>query len=366
MLNELTIVIPTYNRKLVLTRAMHYYTKWDCSFIICDSSDVIPVSYQSDRVDHIHCPGMFFSEKISFALNKVTTPFACLCADDDFLAQSGVTTAISFLKSNQQYVSAQGVYAQFFQSGSVITPVSLYSTMQGLHFDSDNIRERLVASAKTGMHQLYAVHRTEVLAKTFSACRHMQPPSFAEYSSNLFGLFYGKHIMLPVFWMARDAARYTEYNTNKNNANTILLKHQLGDYLLSPPGQQYKENFVKYFTEASGESEGNAGSLFDQIFFDIYLKPRPTTAHRQSAEEASPESSRQYLNARSVLKKITTQKFRQGVRNIIKKLTPGIIHEYRNRRLFPFPYSDKPEFVNDWKMIAKSIRNFRELQKYAV
>lgn len=46
----------------------------------------------------------------------------------------------------------------------------------------------------------------------FSICQDIAILSFAEYTSNLVGLFFGKHKILPMFWMARDAARYTSYN----------------------------------------------------------------------------------------------------------------------------------------------------------
>jgi glycosyltransferase domain-containing protein len=338
MKDKITIVIPTHNRSAILNRAIFYYSSWDCQIIICDSSPEIETLHNHRNVDHRHHLGESFSEKIYNALMGVTTPFVCLCADDDFLTIHGIIEGINWLENNADYVSVQGRYVQFRFSGKFILSVPLYHEIYGMHFNQDDSKDRVIASANAGMHQIYSLHRTEVLKNTFSVCQDIKIITFAEYTSNLVGMFFGKHIMLPVFWMARDAERYTTYNFNLNDGdvNSIVKKQNLIHFLQSKDGLRYKKNFSGLFSKITHQSSGEGESLFNKVFFEIYL--------RDDLKIPKPLAQ---------LKKVP------WLRSFIKSLIPQIIKDWLNSNRFPF--TEEPIYKSDWESIVKVISKFKNL-----
>lgn len=354
MKDKVTIIIPTHNRPLLIGRAVAYYGKWDCRIIICDSSTEIQ-KINKKNIDHIHFPGEFFSQKIKHALELVTTPFVCLCADDDFLAYHGVLKGLEFLEMKQDYVSVQGKYVQFWLSEKIISCVPLYHRIYGMHINDSDPGQRIIDSANLGMHQLYSLYRTEILKKTFFVCGDEKAATLTEYSSNLVGMFYGKHIMLPVFWMARDAKRYTEYNVTLNNANTVIQKPQLKDFLLSEQGQQFRRKFCDLFSKVTGKPEIEANHLFDKVFFDIYLVDTPSKPVAKTSEISINQFSKPW-SIKSIVKEILPAPVRKKYRQFTKSLVPKFILQRRNSRLYPFPFSEDQTYLNDWKEMTKIIK----------
>jgi len=88
--NKLTIIIPTYERHHVLSRAIDYYSQIDVAVIIADSSNNPFTNKLPDNFRLLHCPDYFMGDKIYKALCEVDTDYSCLCADDDFLHQTGL------------------------------------------------------------------------------------------------------------------------------------------------------------------------------------------------------------------------------------------------------------------------------------
>jgi glycosyltransferase domain-containing protein len=338
MRDKVTVIIPTHNRPKILNRAVSYYSSWDCQIIICDSSSEIETLHNHKNIDHRHHFDESFSNKIYNALKGVTTPFVCLCADDDFLALNGVMEGITFLEKNDDYVSVHGRYIQFCYSGKSVLSWPLYPKAYGMHLSQDDPKERIVASANVGMQQLYSLHRTDVLKNTFLVCNDVTILTFAEYTSNLVGVFFGKHIMLPVFWMARDAARYTTYNFSSNDVNSVVDKKNLSLFLQSIDGLRYKKNFSELFSKITRQSINEGEKIFDKSFFEIYLR-----------------------DEKKMIEPVALQKSISRFRSFIHGLIPQKIIDWRNRNTYPFPFTEKSTYKSDWKSIVKVIRKFKDL-----
>lgn len=338
MRNKVTIIIPTHNRSAILNRAISYYTSWDCQVIICDSSPEIETEHRYKNIEHRHYCGGSFSEKIFKVLKSVTTPYVCLCADDDFLALNGIMDGITFLEENHEYISVQGRYVQFWSSGESVSVAPLYPKAYGMHLCQDDPRERIIASANAGMHHIFSLHRTTVLANIFSVCHDVSIITFAEYTSNLVGVFFGKHIVLPVFWMARDAATYTTYNYTEGNANTIVNKQQLGQFLKSKDGIRYQKKFSKLYSNITLQPISEGDKLFSKAFFEIYL-------HEEK------KSTKMFI----------LQKNKKWFRTLIIGLIPQIIKISLKKKIYSFPFTEKSIYVSDWKSILKVIRRFKNL-----
>jgi glycosyltransferase domain-containing protein len=352
----LTIVIPTHERPLLVARSIAYYASWNCRIIIADSSKEAYKIGKQGNIEYLYCPGEYFSKKVSDALQRAATPFVCLCADDDFLSVDGVTRGLAFLADHDDYVSVQGRYNQFMLSGSEVSCVPLYTKVYGMDLNDEDPAKRIIASARLGMHQLYALHRTKVLQAAFSLCREMRPATLVEYSINLVGMFFGKHILLPIFWMARDAGRYTEYNYSQANATTVVRSTQLRDLLLAEEGIAYKKNFATLFSSVTGRDAEEGKKIFMEAFFDIYL-PADKGAERKAKENQEPAESPTHSNStgftlRGLIKSILSPKIIRAV----KAITPSAILGWRTKQAYPFPFREEPVFERDWRSMEKIVK----------
>jgi glycosyltransferase domain-containing protein len=79
------------------------------------------VEWQSDfrgheRIRYVHVPGgnEVFVSKLQQGLAAIQTPYAAMCADDDFITAEGLARSIAFLDMHPDYSYCQG-YAYFFQ-----------------------------------------------------------------------------------------------------------------------------------------------------------------------------------------------------------------------------------------------------------
>lgn len=267
LLKLVTIVLPTNNRQLLIKRAIAFYKNWDCRFIICDSSaDRLEETFD-ENIEYIHCPGISLPKKLSESLTKVETPYVCICADDDFLSQTGILQGVKFLSSNKDYVSVQGAYTQFHWVSDDIRCYPLYEDLPGTDINSESAADRVVKSAKTGMHQVYSLHLTQVLQASLDLYKEIKYIPGLEYCTSLVGMFYGKHKILPFFWMARDSGRYTLYNNSHDNksSNDLNLSNLLA-FLSSDSGVKFKNEFAELFHKISKGSVNEGIKLFEQAF----------------------------------------------------------------------------------------------------
>lgn len=265
---KLTIVIPSHKR-LIINRALSYYDKWDVQIIVCDSSPSPLRLTSSNNILYFHTPEKAFSQKISAALSFVKTPYCCISADDDFLSHSGMQGGIEFLEENQDYVSVQGRYIEFTKSGNDVYYTTLYPNDIGHHNNSDMPSERIITAFNPYAQHFYSLHRTPVLQKSLHLASHLKSLIHAELSTALVGMIYGKHKILPLFWMARDRYQYTLYSSDSNgdsNSSVIWGVDGWKSYLLSNEAKFHKELFSKEFSEVTGENINVGNEVFEQAF----------------------------------------------------------------------------------------------------
>lgn len=338
MRNQLTIIIPTHNRPALIARALDYYRAWGCTVIVCDSSQDEPKPFCLPNVHFLHCPELSFDRKLYRAVQQVVTPYVCLCADDDFLAASGVIAGLKFLEKNDDYVSVQGHYVMFCWNMNELYINPNYLSVIGFHIDDAEPAQRIVHTMSPYMHHIYSVHRSNVLQKSLAISLDHNSPPLAEFSTALGGMIFGKHRMLPVFWMARDAGRYSAYNHNLNDQHTVV---DTGKFLATPDGLSYRTKFAEAYTAHVGESVDKGRVVFDQAF---------------SA----------YLSMRAGVKRGLTGNIRDRARQVIRQLAPAVLLRWRRgliqKCLLPrdysqlrgYPWSDS-DAKEEWELMKEII-----------
>jgi glycosyltransferase domain-containing protein len=199
MTPRLTIVLPLKGRYLFTLRFLWHANKAGLPyrFLIADgqvhpalaellenSAELFPnldlqyVRYPDDR--NFSC----FFAKMADALSRVTTPYAMLADNDDFLAFGGIERAVDFLQSNADYICCGGRVAGFSVYSGLNNPSRglrgklnrLYNYYSSADVASPIVVERLRQGALK--HWIYyAVVRTDALA---TVCREIAELDFSD------------------------------------------------------------------------------------------------------------------------------------------------------------------------------------------
>lgn len=178
---ELTIVIPTHNRKEMLLRLLRYYHHVlpDTKIIIVDSSDTEIYSYllrcmPSGSYDYYYFnpksyPSMKQFEKMAFGASHVTTPYIVFCPDDDVISPSFVLKAVDFLTFHGDYVSVTGIEL-IFESKNRKT---MNNTEGAVSISEDSSIERIEHHMRVYHETIWSVRRTSNAQEVFSlAVKH--------------------------------------------------------------------------------------------------------------------------------------------------------------------------------------------------
>jgi len=175
---DISIIVPTMNRPGLLLRLVEYFNvlNFKGKILIGDSSDKEVYSETKSALEnylnkldicHIHLPNRSVAAAVLDMNEYLTTSYACLIPDDDFLVPQTIKNCIEFLDEHDDYVAAHGVGVLIAcssgDSGN-IESVGYYS--QTVSEDSKS-SIRLCEHLKNYSVTLFSVHRTEVWRKMF-------------------------------------------------------------------------------------------------------------------------------------------------------------------------------------------------------
>jgi len=220
MLNTFTLVIPTYNRYPFLLRLLKFYESYCFPFriiVLDSSSDLLESGELKKLLAHESIiykkldSGIFFEEKIARGVEEITTPYAALCADDDFIIPSAVSHCIQFLEQNPDYSCVQGFYihhssASHFKAGK-FKWAPLYFNARCIEYvrADERVYAYLAMPSKAGGQHYYAVHRSDTLRLIRrETAKYASVYNLGELFSGSLSLIYGKRKILPIFFSSRE------------------------------------------------------------------------------------------------------------------------------------------------------------------
>ena len=203
--NPLTLMIPTKNRSDLLIRALHYYARVECPFVIAigDSSSVEQVEATrrvirslEGRLTIVHreYPQLNDSACIKALIEDVQTPYAVFVADDDFLVPKSLSRCMEFLKEHPDYSAAHGDAIQmvvkesleghFLQMRTGFSPQPVIA--------ESSARRRVGELLNRYRVTLFSVHRTEIWEKMYRRIAELSDKSFTEILPCCLSAVYGK------------------------------------------------------------------------------------------------------------------------------------------------------------------------------
>lgn len=176
-----------------------------------DRKNISYIKYDSSK---------FFANKIADGCQSITTPYAVLCADDDFLIPKGIIEGKNFLKENIDFASAHGLY--FNHTSSEVAQKHGFSIgplyQNGHSSEQDSAEERLNAylSGETGYYPMYAVHRTDLFQQIWSETKtYVFDWGLSELFPCALSFIHGKMKVLPVFYSSREPNTYTWFDETR-------------------------------------------------------------------------------------------------------------------------------------------------------
>lgn len=266
-----TVVIPAHNRPERLKRLLDYYLSFNVRIVVPDSSSV-PFKYLAEYKDKIvykHYPKVLLAEKLFFMLNEINTPYVVMCADDDYIVPSAIEQVICYLDNHLEYGSGQGIYTRYYPHKSRIHFFLEYSNMIKEDINEETPSERIIHLMSNYFQYYYAVFRSEIFKEIIHStfqndCCKIKNLNLLEIYLSLYATIEAKHIVLPIFYAAREAiiGSAGSYTDNIDRIMTDL---------------KYKEEYI-YFMDKLSEKilqkspiSKKEGSLILRNAISLYL-----------------------------------------------------------------------------------------------
>jgi len=217
--DKITILIPTFDRCIYLSRILNYYRLFKIPFriVVADSSseenkcinhEIISALSGLNILHLTHYPFCYQPyNKLADASNYVVTEYSVICADDDFVTPSGINQAVEFLEENPDFAVADGYYIRFWlELNSVGIPVFFWKSVyphKSIIFP--DAKSRLSYHFPNYQPSFYAVHRADFMKKAFQEMLNSNVGfHFSELLLSMLDMIPGKTAKLDVFYCARD------------------------------------------------------------------------------------------------------------------------------------------------------------------
>lgn len=160
------MIVPTRNRPSNLKRIIKYWGKWPVTIIVLDGSDSPQTArdFELSEATLVVHADVDFAARIAWCASQLSTPYACLQPDDDFVLCRGTAQAIEWLDNNPDFVA-------YASDGQFFTPDYRFTTSaQGRWLRSSDPRVRLLEHFKNySWSYVYAIHRSNELRQTLRA-----------------------------------------------------------------------------------------------------------------------------------------------------------------------------------------------------
>ena len=211
LLDELTVVVPTYNRHEHLERLLSYYVSrgTTASFLVLDSSapETMASNRQlvaacGDRFRHVVFPSsMPVATKLAEGLKLVSTPYCAFCADDDLVFVEGLRAALQYLRAHPDHVCADGIYLNYRMRPGNDVQLQIEYASTGI--EAAHPAARVFRLFQRYESLFYGVFRTPDLATIFAGVSRVPSLHYQELFQATAALLLGKSHRLPVFYAAR-------------------------------------------------------------------------------------------------------------------------------------------------------------------
>lgn len=213
-MEDLVIIVPTYNRQNYLKRVIRYYSSFPCKVFICDSSKEEAVVKTSDNIIYRWVPQSSFYQKILDIINETSVDFYALSPDDDFLKKETLIECYKTIKNDDKYSIGTGeqiFFKEGFKNGFFRDGYS--NKLKGINdisFDSHTSYVKYFVAHYQNIH--WSVFKKDVIKTAFQILNQCNYNNgrFVEMTLSIEGLRRGEIFVSP------DALNYREIMTGEH------------------------------------------------------------------------------------------------------------------------------------------------------
>jgi glycosyltransferase domain-containing protein len=205
-LQNLTIIIPTFNRSELLVQTLRYLQARAAHIpiLVADGSDESHATKNAQscrslggNISYFHLIPHETTENYrrfvfrnAAALDRVQTPYVVFCGDDERLIVETALKAAEFLDRNQDFIAAHGTYLYFrFDQGRSRIESVCYETPS---IDGDETGARLIQLYANYEPLFYAVFRTAAQRRIFEYLRTVPGNIYVEICHSTASIVAGK------------------------------------------------------------------------------------------------------------------------------------------------------------------------------
>lgn len=116
MIDDLVIIVPTFNRPDYLRRVVRYYSSFPCRVYICDSSAEDAGIKSDGNIIYRWAPEKNFNKKVLDTVEETSADFYALSPDDDFIKEETLMECLTFMRNHTDHSLAGGKQV-FFKEG---------------------------------------------------------------------------------------------------------------------------------------------------------------------------------------------------------------------------------------------------------
>jgi glycosyltransferase domain-containing protein len=176
----ITLLIPTMNRSDFLKKALHYYADNNYShwIFIGDWSDSAHAEKIKETIQKlqgkVNIKYKWYPQELNLIkglnrmLKEVSTPYASIIGDDDFLVPKGIERCVEFLDANMEYTGAHGVGARILvEQDKTQFKVNRISDYRLPPREECTASERLLKHMSNMSNVVFSAYRTHILQGMF-------------------------------------------------------------------------------------------------------------------------------------------------------------------------------------------------------
>jgi glycosyltransferase domain-containing protein len=219
VMRDFTLVIPTHNRAQLFAALLSYLEseKADCRILVLDSSRPEVLVANRTRVaasgldiEFAEFPDLAVEKKWHQGVDKVSTPFCALCADDDLVVLEGVRQCLDALGGNAAASVVQGHSFTFLPrpDGDMELSNIVYFSPS---IDDGSPLARLDTLFQQYQAPTYGMYRTAALQRVFAALEPMTKILPRELMWSALAAIEGQVVRLPVFSYGRNMGPSAAY-----------------------------------------------------------------------------------------------------------------------------------------------------------
>ena len=304
-LNNLTIVLTTFNRPLYLLRQILYLSNWNVSVEIVDGSDQ-PLNPQIVEFIGNEAPNINYRylklglhKRIMDATSRIKTPFTMAMADDDLYLEHGIFQAIKILEKDSKLSACCGqilgldsltgrkhkeFYTFKYASNLIGYSVTNNEPLQRIKYGTENYRSAL----------FYSVYKTSTFCKVWDYDVSSQFNEIIEYESAIRTFLYGGFKTIPHVYMLRSfEIAQGPSQINKNEHHEII---------------HLKNRIAKLFCKEGIVSISNSESTADLIINNLFHRKQSNSLSDRNLRSTLYEATINILGSNFLFYKIKSSK----------------------------------------------------------